>query len=53
MKLKSLAGVIQFLLKGLPTRDDPVLNSHLLCFIYFRQGSKQFTRLTLPTESYR
>jgi len=32
-KLKSLAGIIQFLLKGLPTRDDPVLNSRLFCFI--------------------
>jgi hypothetical protein len=34
MKLKSLVGIIQFLLKGLPTRDDPVLNSRLFCFIW-------------------
>jgi hypothetical protein len=31
-KLKSLAGIIQLLLKGLPTRDDPVLNSRPLLF---------------------
>ena len=35
MKLESLAGIIQFLRKGLPTRDDPVLNSRLFCLIWF------------------
>jgi len=30
-----LIGCIQFLLKGLPTRDDPVLNSCLFCLIWF------------------
>jgi hypothetical protein len=35
MKLKSLAGIIQFLLKGLPTRDDPVLNYRLFCLLWF------------------
>jgi hypothetical protein len=35
MKLKSLAGIIQFLLKDLPTHDDPVLNSRLFCLLWF------------------
>jgi hypothetical protein len=35
MKLKSLVGIIQFLLKGLPTRDYPVLNSRLFCLLWF------------------
>jgi putative transposase len=35
MKLKSLVGIIQFLLKGLPTRNYPVLNSRLFCLIWF------------------
>jgi hypothetical protein len=33
MKLESLVGIIQFLRKGLPTRDDPVLHSRLFCCI--------------------
>jgi hypothetical protein len=55
MKLKSLVGIIQFLLKGLPTRDDPVLHSRLFALVcrYFGQRSEQFTGLILPTESYR
>jgi hypothetical protein len=35
MKLKSLVGIIQFLLKGLPIRDDPVLNSRPFCLLWF------------------
>ena len=35
MKLNSLPGIIQFLLKGLPTRDDPVLHSRLFCLLWF------------------
>jgi hypothetical protein len=35
MKLKSLVGIIQFLLKGLLTCDDPVLNSRLFCLLWF------------------
>jgi hypothetical protein len=55
MKLKSLVGIIQFLLKGLPTRDDPVLHSRLFALVcrYFGQRSEQFTGLILPTESHR
>jgi hypothetical protein len=55
MKLKSLVGIIQFLLKGLPTRDYPVLHSRLFALVcrYFGQRSEQFTGLILPTESYR
>jgi hypothetical protein len=55
MKLNSLAGIIQFLLKGLPTRDDPVPNSRLFALVcrYLGQRGEQFTGLILPTESYR
>jgi len=35
MKLNSLPGIIQFLLKDLPIRDDPVLNSRLFCLLWF------------------
>jgi hypothetical protein len=50
-----LVGIIQFLLKGLPTRDYPVLHSRLFALVcrYFGQRSEQFTGLILPTESYR
>jgi hypothetical protein len=35
MKLNSLAGIIQFLLRCLPTRDDPVLNSLPFGLLWF------------------
>jgi putative transposase len=35
MKLNSLAGIVKFLLKDLPTHDYPVLNSRLFCSIWF------------------
>jgi len=35
MKWDSLAGIIKFLLKDLPTNDYPVLNSRLFCAIWF------------------
>jgi hypothetical protein len=51
MKLKFLAEITQFLLKGLPTCDAPVLNSCLFRFIWFATifDSEQFTGLILPT----
>jgi len=35
MKLNSLAGMVEFLLKDLPTHDYLVLNSRLFCSIWF------------------
>jgi putative transposase len=35
MKLNSFAGIVNFLLKDLPTNDYPVLNSRLFCSIWF------------------
>jgi hypothetical protein len=55
--LKFLAEIIQFLLKSLPTCDDPVLNSRLFDFIWFAaildKGVNSLRDLILPTESYR
>jgi putative transposase len=35
MKLNSFAGIVKFLLEGLPTHDYLVLNSRLFCSIWF------------------
>jgi hypothetical protein len=61
MKLNSLAGIVQVLLKGLPTGDDPVLNSSLFCFIFVHWLQRAFPCLamflfqdsTLVIDSYK